>query len=94
MGGRWMAVSMCLNSGCTPGAVESRSGTYCLVEQRLCGMDCQWSDWSAIRPMGTCTPGEAHCIPGALDWYCNDECMRVEDDPCCPPMDPPFPGCL
>jgi hypothetical protein len=83
MGGTWQIVVSCDGMmECTPGAFETRRGSYCVVDQRTCEDDCSWGAWLNVVPRGDCpTPGSAFC-GGTIDCICQPDCSCIDNPDC------------
>lgn len=69
----------CDECECTPGESDSKSCPLCGVQNRICGGDCMWGQWSECQNQGECEPQqqqERDCpICGHQTRTCGDSCQ-------------------
>lgn len=84
--GVWHVVVACDGvMECTPGAFETRMGSWCTVDQRTCADDCAWGDWTNVVPRGACPgPGVRICTV-TTNCECQSDCT-CRPYPECPTM--------
>lgn len=87
-------LELCCNGecggACTPEEVGTRGcgAGICGHEERVCGADCQWGDWSeCVIDENDCTPGDTRTNQpcgncGTRDEVCSAECLWVADGAC------------
>jgi hypothetical protein len=84
-GGFWVDVTTCtVTPTCTPGEFETRDGSRCEVQQRVCTSGCRWGSWMVVVPPGVCNPGATVCddVRG-LYCICSEDCSCTNDPSVC-----------
>ncbi|MDA3863722.1 MAG: M23 family metallopeptidase [Deltaproteobacteria bacterium] len=71
---------------CTPGQTQSTDCGNCGTQNRTCGSDCQWGNWSSCTGQGICAPGQTEtrdcCDCGTQTRTCENSCQWSEYDSC------------
>lgn len=83
--GLWTDADACHDETgvCVPGSEETRDGSYCNQQSRLCEATCMWGSWTDLTPRGECRRFYHECTL-ELDCICDGECRCIGDNPSCP----------